>query len=505
MNKHVLNDKHVLLAGLTDHEAAAIEIMIGMTWRDNKCVVLKRDLTMSAPVQTPQALACRYCVVDLFSLGMRKHTPETQVRLLEFLDGRSAVLLFRGSTSGWQEAKLPLQEGQQLAWLAMPYTSMGLRDALKSIRTEAFTTASEPPAPAPAPEPAPAVIHSGPGSLTRSLLKGASAPDIPAAPAEVSEAQKEADEQAKMPAWRRALLMVGRKPAEETPPSATPAPAPAPAVAVPQKLEPATPASRAEELLGTGKKAEATRQPQASLSVAPPVVRLSVEARGINQDVLERLQAVFPALRQMALVRFIGKLLGGAYLLRVGPSIFVLDSQAGWIVSLSSVSSIRKMVQTPGVLEAMEMQPLLSIVAEDVARQHFGKSNARNRKPLDVLVWELVSDALLDVRLQAKENLSFQLRRFPNFSQIEQVGPLDVQLAAICARMPQSIEDLVRAFPKNEQDVLRFIVLSVISGLAAVVPMPAQPSAPQQPVSVSGREKVAVRRGFFKSLLDKLF
>ncbi|MDO4704698.1 MAG: hypothetical protein Q4A98_00545 [Comamonadaceae bacterium] len=502
MSKHVLNDKHVLLAGLTDHEAAAIEIMIGMTWRDNKCVVLKRDLTMSAPVQTPQALACRYCVVDLFSLGMRKHTPETQVRLLEFLDGRSAVLLFRGSTSGWQEAKLPLQEGQHLAWLAMPYTSMGLRDALKSIRADApAAEVSEPPAPAPAP----AVIHSGPGSLTRSLLKGASAPDIPAAPAEVSEAQKEADEQAKMPAWRRALLMVGRKPAEETPASSSPAPAPAPAVAVPQKPEPAAPARQTGELPGTGKKAEATRQPQAPLSVAPPVVRLSLEARGINQDVLERLQAVFPALRQMALVRFIGKLLGGAYLLRVGPSIFVLDSQAGWIVSLSSVSSIRKMVQTPGVLEAMEMQPLLSIVAEDVARQHFGKSNARNRKPLDVLVWELVSDALLDVRLQAKENLSFQLRRFPNFSQIEQIGPLDVQLAAICARMPQSIEDLVRAFPKNEQDVLRFIVLSVISGLAAVVPMPAQAPVAQQPVSVGGREKAAIRRGFFKSLLDKLF
>ena len=35
--------KNILLMGLTDHEAAAVEIMIGMNWRDHRCITLKRE------------------------------------------------------------------------------------------------------------------------------------------------------------------------------------------------------------------------------------------------------------------------------------------------------------------------------------------------------------------------------------------------------------------------------------------------------------------------------
>ena len=47
----------ILLAGLTDHEAAAVEIMIGMNWRDVRVVTLKRGLSLGVPAQTPQARA----------------------------------------------------------------------------------------------------------------------------------------------------------------------------------------------------------------------------------------------------------------------------------------------------------------------------------------------------------------------------------------------------------------------------------------------------------------
>jgi hypothetical protein len=79
--------------------------------------------------------------------------------------------------------------------------------------------------------------------------------------------------------------------------------------------------------------------------------------------------------------------------------------------------------------------------------------------------------------------------------------------------MPQSISELLRAFPKHEQDVLRFVVLCVVSGLAKVIPggpvaagAVASPRAAQAPVAAAARKpEVAARRGFFKSLIDKLF
>ena len=107
--------KKILLVGLTDQEAAAIEIMIGMNWRDAQCTVLRRSLSLAMPEQTPEALACTHCVVDLFGLGMRKYSAENAERLMAFLGGRSAVALAWGADGGgWTRQKLPLAAGQVL-------------------------------------------------------------------------------------------------------------------------------------------------------------------------------------------------------------------------------------------------------------------------------------------------------------------------------------------------------------------------------------------------------
>ena len=114
--------KKILLVGLTDQEAAAIEIMIGMNWRDAQCTVLRRSLSLAMPEQTPEALACTHCVVDLFGLGMRKYSAENAERLMAFLGGRSAVALAWGADGGgWTGQKLPLAAGQVLELLVMPY------------------------------------------------------------------------------------------------------------------------------------------------------------------------------------------------------------------------------------------------------------------------------------------------------------------------------------------------------------------------------------------------
>lgn len=436
--------KNILLMGLTDHEAAAVEIMIGMNWRDHRCITLKRELSLAIPEQHAAARSCEACVLDLFGLGMRKYSPANATRLMEVMAGRPAVLLTWGDGGGWLEAKLPLAKGQHIGWVGMPYTSAGLRDAIKKVKEAAERM-------------------------------------VPPAAAAVAAAP------AAMPAWRRAMELADqlkRKPAPMRARASAPMPLP---------------------------KAQAS-----SVSLAPPATRMATDAVGLGKGALAALLQVFPLLRDQPLIGLTEKIIGhdGPMLLRIGTdAAFVTHTRAGWLASGLPVSALLKLLRTPRLVESVRAEPLDPDHVEETVRQRFDGKFHRAQKPLDVITWELVSDVMRDMKLQRQGDLTFQLRRFPNFPMLAGVGPLDVQLAAICARMPQSISELLRAFPKHEQDVLRFVVLCVVSGLAKVIPggpvaagAVASPRAAQAPVAAAARKpEVAARRGFFKSLMDKLF
>lgn len=436
--------KNILLMGLTDHEAAAVEIMIGMNWRDHRCITLKRELSLAIPEQHAAARSCEACVLDLFGLGMRKYSPANATRLMEVMAGRPAVLLTWGDGGGWLEAKLPLAKGQHIGWVGMPYTSAGLRDAIKKVKEAAERM-------------------------------------VPPAAAAVAAAP------AAMPAWRRAMEL-----ADQLKPKAAPMRARASA---PMPLP----------------KAQAS-----SVSLAPPATRMATDAVGLGKGALAALLQVFPLLRDQPLIGLTEKIIGhdGPMVLRIGTdAAFVTHTRAGWLASGLPVSALLKLLRTPRLVESVRAEPLDPDHVEETVRQRFDGKFHRAQKPLDVITWELVSDVMRDMKLQRQGDLTFQLRRFPNFPMLAGVGPLDVQLAAICARMPQSISELLRAFPKHEQDVLRFVVLCVVSGLAKVIPggpvaagAVASPRAAQAPVAAAARKpEVAARRGFFKSLMDKLF
>lgn len=436
--------KNILLMGLTDHEAAAVEIMIGMNWRDHRCITLKRELSLAIPEQHAAARSCEACVLDLFGLGMRKYSPANATRLMEVMAGRPAVLLTWGDGGGWLEAKLPLAKGQHIGWVGMPYTSAGLRDAIKKVKEAA----------------------------ERMVPPAAAA--VAAAPAAV-------------PAWRRAMELADQLKRKAAPMRArASAPMPLP-------------------------KAQAS-----SVSLAPPATRMATDAVGLGKGALAALLQVFPLLRDQPLIGLTEKIIGhdGPMLLRIGTdAAFVTHTRAGWLASGLPVSALLKLLRTPRLVESVRAEPLDPDHVEETVRQRFDGKFHRAQKPLDVITWELVSDVMRDMKLQRQGDLTFQLRRFPNFPMLAGVGPLDVQLAAICARMPQSISELLRAFPKHEQDVLRFVVLCVVSGLAKVIPggpvaagAVASPRAAQAPVAAAARKpEVAARRGFFKSLMDKLF
>lgn len=464
--------KNILLMGLTDHEAAAVEIMIGMNWRDHRCITLKRELSLAIPEQHAAARSCEACVLDLFGLGMRKYSPANATRLMEVMAGRPAVLLTWGDGGGWLEAKLPLAKGQHIGWVGMPYTSAGLRDAIKKVKEAAERMVP----------PAAAAVAAAPAAMPGRARPVVSLDVEPALPAAVAEA-----EPAAVPAWRRAMELADqlkRKPAPMRARASAPMPLP---------------------------KAQAS-----SVSLAPPATRMATDAVGLGKGALAALLQVFPLLRDQPLIGLTEKIIGhdGPMLLRIGTdAAFVTHTRAGWLASGLPVSALLKLLRTPRLVESVRAEPLDPDHVEETVRQRFDGKFHRAQKPLDVITWELVSDVMRDMKLQRQGDLTFQLRRFPNFPMLAGVGPLDVQLAAICARMPQSISELLRAFPKHEQDVLRFVVLCVVSGLAKVIPggpvaagAVASPRAAQAPVAAAARKpEVAARRGFFKSLMDKLF
>lgn len=464
--------KNILLMGLTDHEAAAVEIMIGMNWRDHRCITLKRELSLAIPEQHAAARSCEACVLDLFGLGMRKYSPANATRLMEVMAGRPAVLLTWGDGGGWLEAKLPLAKGQHIGWVGMPYTSAGLRDAIKKVNEAAERMVP----------PAAAAVAAAPAAMPGRARPVVSLDVEPALPAAVAEA-----EPAAVPAWRRAMELADQLKRKAAPMRArASAPMPLP-------------------------KAQAS-----SVSLAPPATRMATDAVGLGKGALAALLQVFPLLRDQPLIGLTEKIIGhdGPMLLRIGTdAAFVTHTRAGWLASGLPVSALLKLLRTPRLVESVRAEPLDPDHVEETVRQRFDGKFHRAQKPLDVITWELVSDVMRDMKLQRQGDLTFQLRRFPNFPMLAGVGPLDVQLAAICARMPQSISELLRAFPKHEQDVLRFVVLCVVSGLAKVIPggpvaagAVASPRAAQAPVAAAARKpEVAARRGFFKSLMDKLF
>ena len=464
--------KNILLMSLTDHEAAAVEIMIGMNWRDHRCITLKRELSLAIPEQHAAARSCEACVLDLFGLGMRKYSPANATRLMEVMAGRPAVLLTWGDGGGWLEAKLPLAKGQHIGWVGMPYTSAGLRDAIKKVNEAAERMVP----------PAAAAVAAAPAAMPGRARPVVSLDVEPALPAAVAEA-----EPAAVPAWRRAMELADQLKRKAAPMRArASAPMPLP-------------------------KAQAS-----SVSLAPPATRMATDAVGLGKGALAALLQVFPLLRDQPLIGLTEKIIGhdGPMLLRIGTdAAFVTHTRAGWLASGLPVSALLKLLRTPRLVESVRAEPLDPDHVEETVRQRFDGKFHRAQKPLDVITWELVSDVMRDMKLQRQGDLTFQLRRFPNFPMLAGVGPLDVQLAAICARMPQSISELLRAFPKHEQDVLRFVVLCVVSGLAKVIPggpvaagAVASPRAAQAPVAAAARKpEVAARRGFFKSLMDKLF
>ena len=388
----------VLLACLSDHDAAAMEILISTSWRQKRCVLLKRTANFSLPVQNAQASQCAKVVADLGGMGLHQYNPENAARLLAFLAGRPALLLTWKNDGGWKQADLELAPGQRLEFLAAPYGSADVKAALAALD-----------APASAPSPAPAAAKSATTSTATPSVNSSSS------------------------------------------------------------------------------------NPRAGAAVGLPAPALS---------------AILPALGRSRFVRLVEKLpKAGVQVLHIASTELLLHPQEGWVGASMPVSALLRVLGNAEQLEQASTERLSGVVATQVGQHITGGRGQRYMLALDVVLWDLCSHALAGRSLQLAGDAVFKLARFPNFTLLGQVGALDVQLAALCVRGEQSIAHLLRSFAGQEAAVLRFVALAVLSGLGQLQApvLNLNGSAAGKPVKSENTRGHKERRGFLRSLLDKLF
>ncbi len=383
----------VLLAGLSDHDAAAMEILISTSWRQKRCVLLKRTANFSLPVQSAQASKCAKVVADLGGMGLHQYNPENGTRLLAFLAGRPALLLTWKNDGGWKQADLDLAPGQRLEFLAAPYGSADVKAALAAL-------------------------------------------DAPVS-----------------------------------------APSPAPAAAQPATTS--TPSSLSSPSVGA--------------------------AAGLSAPALS---AILPALGRSRFVRLVEKLpKAGVQVLHIASTELLLHPQEGWVGASMPVSALLRVLGNAEQLEQASTERLSSVVAPQIEQHITAGRGQRYMLALDVVLWDLCSHALAGRSLQLAGDAVFKLARFPNFTLLGQVGALDVQLAALCVRGEQSVAHLLRCFAGQEAAVLRFVALAVLSGLGQLQApvLNLNSSTAGKPVKSENTRGHKERRGFLRSLLDKLF
>ena len=379
----------VLLAGLSDHDAAAMEILISTSWRQKRCVLLKRTAGFTLPEQNAQAAKCAKVVADLGGMGLQRYSPENAEKLLAFLAGRPALLLTWKNDGGWgQAAAMAAAPDQPLALLAAPYSSAQVKAALAELDA---------------------------------------APVGPPPRAALADRSKAA-----MPVEKSALAL------------------PAPAL-----LE------------------------------------------------------VLPALKRSRFVRLVEQLpaAGGVQVLHIGATELLVHPTEAWVGASVPVSALLRVLGSSSQLETARLEPLNGLVAAQIEQHITSGKGQRYMLALDVVLWDLCSRALEDVEMQLQGGAMFKLGRFPNFTLLGQVGALDIQLAALCIRQAQSVRALQRLFPKQEGQVLRFVALGVLTGLGQLEtpPLDLSASAAGKPVKTEHTRGHKERRGFLRSLLDKLF
>ena len=474
---------NVLLVGFGTQEEAAIEIMLGMAWPDSKPLTLARTPDLSVPVQSREAKACQFCIVDLLGLGVRSYSRQALERLESVLIGRSAVLLNRQSSGEWLKHVVG-NPFQNIQWVQHPYTGAEMRAAVQRVR-DAF-------------------------SRDRTVQR-------------IAEPKRSV---ADLAAERKARTLRGA-PLVAPQPAIRPTPAPVPAAVPRNPFADTAPAPQGPEPASAARR----RLPMRHEAPAPPVTDYhdgdmptrrhsgymapdGAIGTELRDGGLLLVLAAYPRLADLPLIKLLRPLAlqTEAVVWTVhGLPRAVIHPVEGWIASSLSVTALVSLLDKPALLDECEAGPLPPEAIDSTLASLSPNGVAPPKTSLADSMWELVHSIALRVQPTVQADLRFQLRHMPNLTRLRGATAPDLQLSAICLHLPKSATELHRAFPKlSPVQIHAFALACVLSGKALSFPVALSragaSTAPAAPAPELPKPKPLppARKGFLRAFLDKL-
>ncbi len=183
----------------------------------------------------------------------------------------------------------------------------------------------------------------------------------------------------------------------------------------------------------------------------------------------------------------------------------VIHVEEGWVASRMTAFALRTSAMNQEIMAASRIEHFTPAQLGDVLAQEFGDRRF-SFHPLDRLVWDVLHDEMGRRGPERHQDLSMKIVRFPNFNLMRSFEPGDIQMAALCARAPETISGLERRFAGNKRAVRRFAIAAILSGHATATPARGTTGEPHLSSRTRpGAPETKARRGLFQSLLDRLF
>lgn len=177
----------------------------------------------------------------------------------------------------------------------------------------------------------------------------------------------------------------------------------------------------------------------------------------------------------------------------------VLHPAQGWVAHNLAPGVLARQARQGQTVSSMSVREL----DDDEAVQRL-KPLLPVRENLDTFLWGLAELSIGNETPPARSDAELSLRCMPGFTRLSGIGHLQLQLAAICVRVPQTLSGLRAAFPTQDPAATaRFVLLSTVCGLGRlrVVDTPVYSKPLHRPVA----RPVKAHAGFFRAMLDKLF
>lgn len=463
----------VLVAGLSTQSSAAVELIIGSVFRGATIVQHPRGPGCTTVALASDAGYCDFCVIDLVGLGWTIRTPERETALQDCVLGdRPAIVLLPNGESGWAASAVLKDRALPRIGLLQPASMTSLQEALLQVRR-----------------------RSPSNWAPRTADQARTAARFAATPAATTRGWAASAE--RRPALAEPVTVTGR-PASELPSIGerskfAPETAPQPIRA--STATAVTPVAAMPAADSTSSKR--TADGSAGLLSPTPFRLDGAEHRAVAE--------ACPQLRDEAFLDLVLDRLerGTACEIRIGSRAgIVLCPERNWAVSNLSVALRRRIAQHRPMLDIIETRSLSPAEAARAARGFYGRRRD-GRRALDTFVFSFVHALLGDDPPEVDGGLTFSLRRFPDFTRLQPVGDLHLQLALHALQRTQTVAELRATFARHDpRQVSLFVVCALLSGIGTTMlrTAPAELAAPAR-----AERKQATRLGFIRSLLAKLF